>query len=253
MAASELSMINAVEVANIIISVKDLSPDTSEREDFMKLGDWHRDNFKEYKPYQYYHYPDIFHLEGSIRKKYRYSIFKDYDIIDIYNSIRLALAQFHYYLKDDPSHDIVINSFSDDNTVFKVLENFIPDEIQDFIEVIESIDDESDLSYEFSKIAIYKFGKKEDDELTMNAVNYDEESFFNNLSFQEKKVFIYCRCHHSIKFNEWSNLHREYILNEEDEDLEGFKSFLLNIDSFSYHEYLELVYKKLKLKKMPFF
>ena len=253
MAVKELSMVNALEVMNIIISIKNSSYDSSNSEEFQKWDNLNGDNLGEYKPYQYYHYPDIFNLDGSLRKKYRHSIFKDYDIIDIYNSIRLALAQYQYYLKNDPSHDIVINSFNDDDTVFKVLRNLIPDEVEDFIELIESIDNESDLSYEFSKIAIYKFGEEEEDELTMNAVNYDEESFFNNLSFQEKKVFIYCRCYHSVKFNEWSNLHREYILNEEDEDLEGFKSFLLNIDSFSYHEYLELVYKKLKLKKMPFF
>jgi hypothetical protein len=130
------------------------------------------------------------------------------------------------------------------------LNNFIPDSIEDFIEnVRDGIDEDMDGLYMFVKIAMLQFNIDYEDSYFSEEWN---ESVFNKLPLDEKKAIIYTVCYRSSKFHEWSDLWKEFIFNELDEDLETYKNFILSISSLSFNKYWEVVYDRLNLKDKPF-
>jgi len=242
MANRSLSLENALEIFKIIESIEDYSYKEEElyKFDLLQEYDFNFVSNKIHKPFKYIYRVDIFNLNGSLRKKYKYSFLEGYDIIDVINSLRLNLAHLHWIHNNSSIDDIIINIH--DEIIFKVLNNFIPDDIQYFIEQIDGLNDDLDAYNSFFATATYIFGGWEGDELT---TGYDY-SFFNNLSFHEKKVMIYSTCYRSKQFREWEYLYKEYIF-EVDEGLEEFKHYLSTIELLSYEKYMKNVRKKLRL------
>ena len=252
MPATELNRVAASQLIDFLDSIEDFSYQESDLAQFEWLENW--DKMQENSPnkyFKYYEYPDIFNLTGSLRKKYRYSLLKGYDIIDVSNCIRLKIANNYWYAKESPFRETMLNLVNED-LISKVLRTFIPDSIEDFIELIRDgidADCESGL-YRFLNFARERF-----------YVDYEydgyfdrqwNETVFNKIPIEEKKAIIYSTCYWSDKFREWSELYYEFSWNGFEEDLEDFKKFILSIGSLPTYKYWEAVYDRLNLKEKLF-
>jgi hypothetical protein len=245
MPATELNSINAIQLIDFLDSIEDFSYNELDLYKFESLGNWSKMQVNSpIKDFNYFEYPDIFDLVGSLRKKYRYSLLKGYDIIDVFNCIRLAIAKYYWYAKESQFWETALNLVNED-LIFKVLNNFSPDCIEDFIEnVRDGIEEDGDGLYMFVKLAMHQFNIDYEDSFISKEWS---ESVFNKLSLDDKKAIIYTICYRSNKFHEWSDLWKEFIFNELDEDLNSYKNFLLSISSLSLYKYWELVYDRLKI------
>jgi hypothetical protein len=248
MPATELNRVNAIQLINYLDSIEDLSYNELDLYKFESLENWDAyDGSK--KSFKYYKHPDVFNLDGSLRKKYRYSLLNGYDIIDVSNCIRIAIANYYWLAKESPFWETALNLVNED-LILKVLNNFIPDSIEDFIEnVRDGIEEDGDDLYMFVKLAMNQFNIDYEDSYFSEEWN---ESVFNKLPLDEKKAIIYTVCYRSSKFHEWSGLWKEFIFNELDEDLESYKKFILSISSLSLNKYWEVVYDRLNLKDRLF-
>lgn len=167
--------------------------------------------------------------KGELLKKIRFSALNGYDIVDILNSFKLALALSYMNPDFDESVWKVLYDTQADTTS-NVLAVFMPDEILDWVESFE----ESAIYDDYLLVEVV-------DNITGNSqktvTNDDKfyyqkgilsQSNFNRLSNIEKRVYIINELHQSDAAKLWYNKLNQYI--EDGGSFEEFYEILKKIN-----------------------
>lgn len=166
-------------------------------------------------------FPDIFSSNGALRNKIPFSALNGYDIVDIFNSFKLALALSYRNPEFNESALTLLNDTQLEVTS-NVLRAFLPDEILGWVSHFEESSNYDDYNLVHAVDLITGNSQKviTNDDVFFHKNGVIDQADFNELSMSEKRIYFLTELYHSKDAKIWYS-----VLNDEIEHRGSFQEF----------------------------
>jgi len=187
-----------------------------------------------------------FDSEGELKKKIRFSELNGYDIFDVLTSFKLALALAYM----NPDFDESVMRILDDTqnaTISKMLEVFMPDQILDWVDSLEESANYDDYTLVHAVDSITGNSKKLEtsDDKFFYQKGIISQPEFNRLTYLEKRTYIINELYMSDAARVWYDNLNEY--NADGGSFEEFYAVLKKINLQDKNLFMQQVKKNLGL------